>query len=55
MRVNQIVTHCRIHEIEEQNEEFVGPAESYSFEVRVETNPKLVGFSLFISFNIILL
>ena len=28
--------------MEEQNEQFSGPVESYSFEVRVETNLKLV-------------
>ena len=33
--------------MEEQREEFSGPAESYSFEVRVETNMKLVSFSTF--------
>lgn len=32
----------RIQEMEERNEEFIGPAESYSFEARVETSPKLV-------------
>eukprot|EP00112_Aurelia_sp_Birch-Aquarium-sp1_P000107 Seg1008.10 transcript_id=Seg1008.10/GoldUCD/mRNA.D3Y31 product="DNA polymerase epsilon catalytic subunit A" protein_id=Seg1008.10/GoldUCD/D3Y31 len=32
----------RVQEAEDQGEEFNGPAESYSFEVRVETNPKLL-------------
>eukprot|EP00794_Sanderia_malayensis_P002850 gene2850-3296_t len=33
---------ARVHDAEDQGEEFVGPAEAYSFDVRVETNAKLL-------------
>ena len=39
----------RMQEAEDQNEIFRGPAEAYSFEVRVETNSKLVRVCSFVN------